>query len=120
LRLIGEIIDAENLSSFYIGMTYATSLTEEVNESWTNSFIRNLYKALQLTKFGLDIQLSDVTYNYRLDSVENRKIYEKTKASYDSYKSDETLFNAELERLRTHYESIKHLYLGGKTHDNFI
>jgi hypothetical protein len=95
---------------FATGILAAIAVVKKADEKSTSEYLRCLYMALQLAKLGVDIPLSSVAYDFNLTSTENRKLYENVVASYERYKSDEALLNAELERLRAHYESIKHLY----------
>jgi hypothetical protein len=110
LRLIDLTIGGEVLSAFSNGIGFAISLAKEPGRHSTTDYIGSLYSSLQLAKIGMETRLDAVSYNYKLDSIENRELYQKAKAAYERYKGDEVLFNTELDRLRAHYEFIKHLF----------
>ncbi|NWQ40392.1 hypothetical protein MLOOGBEN_06725 [Bacillus sp. EB106-08-02-XG196] len=110
LDLINETIGGDVLSSYSIGINYGLDTIKNPGALSPREYVRRLLRAVELANLGLQQPLSSIVYDNNLNSMENQKHYARVYASYERYKSDEKLLNAELERLYAHYESIKHLY----------
>ncbi|MBY0144253.1 hypothetical protein [Neobacillus niacini] len=101
LELIGETIGG-NYNAFSVGMRNAMRLVKSADQNAPEKFIRSLLLSLKLASIDAKKSLNEVAYGHGG--------YADVKAKYEAYKSDEALFDAELSRLKEHYESIKHLY----------
>jgi hypothetical protein len=110
LTLINETIGGDVLSSFSIGVKYGLDIIKNPSELSSSEYVHRLLKAVELANLGLQQPFSSIVYDNNLNSMENQQHYAQVYASYEGYKNDERLLNAELERLYAHYESIKHLY----------
>jgi hypothetical protein len=110
LRLLDETIGGEVLAAFSTGISCAIGTVKRADDLSTIEYIRRLYSSLKLAKLGKNTLFGEVVYDFKLNSTENNALFQQVSESYKLYKSDDVLFEAELARLRAHYESIKHLY----------
>jgi hypothetical protein len=109
LDLLGETIGNGGMA-FSVGLKGAINTIKKRDDYTPDKYVRTLLQYLRLA--GLDVKkvLSTFAYNYKLEHSELKAFKDKVSANYELYKGDEALLNVELNRLKEHYESIKHLY----------
>ncbi|MEH7119081.1 hypothetical protein V7128_16945 [Neobacillus vireti] len=109
LALIGESIGGGGMA-FSTGLKGAINTIKKHGDYTPDKYVRLLLQCLQIAGLEVKKGLDEFAYDYKLESSDREYYMKKVYANYEQYKSDEALFNAELERLKEHYKSIKHLY----------
>lgn len=103
---------AFNLNALRLIKTISDTISngEEYTEKTPEGVVRHLYGDVKILQL---IGRPRYTQAYRVTlDIPYREQIAEAKAEYELYKSDEALFNVELEKYRQHYESIKHLLQG--------
>ncbi|EKN66042.1 hypothetical protein BABA_17402 [Neobacillus bataviensis LMG 21833] len=109
LVLLGRTVGNGGMA-FAVGLKGAIMTIKSPGGKSPDHYVRVLLNYLQIAGLEVKHVISTFAYNYKLDDSEQKLLMEKVHTNYELYKSDEAVLNAELKRLKEHYESIKHLY----------
>lgn len=98
-------------TAFATGMSLAKRyMLESADYTDASEYVRRLGKALNLARTGFEMKLDHAAYDHTLSVELLGGIRKEAKEEYERLKSDEAFLNAEVQRYREHYESIKHLF----------